>query len=97
MEPYLHRINDTARRAFAGMVTAVDEGIGNITKALEEKKMLANSVARHARRRMRQNLPKCAKGTKQIQTTKHAKHAKVSFNILANILARILNLQINLR
>lgn len=40
---------------------------------------------------------KCAKGTKQIQTTKHAKHAKVSFNILANILARILNLQINLR
>lgn len=44
-----------------------------------------------------QNVPKCAKGTKQIQTTKHAKHAKVSFNILANILARILNLQINLR
>ena len=46
VEPYLHRINDTARRAFAGMVTAVDEGIGNITKALEEKGMLANSVAR---------------------------------------------------
>lgn len=44
VEPYLHRINDTARRAFAGMVTAVDEGIGNITKALEEKGMLANSV-----------------------------------------------------
>ena len=36
VDPYIHRINDTARRDFAGMVSAVDEGIGNVTKALEE-------------------------------------------------------------
>eukprot|EP00438_Fugacium_kawagutii_P030153 Skav235175 [mRNA] locus=scaffold721:218084:219574:- [translate_table: standard] len=44
VEPYLHTISDPGRRQFAGMVTAVDEGIGNITRALEEKGMLENSV-----------------------------------------------------
>ena len=36
VDPYIHRINDTARRHFAGMVSALDEGIGNVTNALEE-------------------------------------------------------------
>ena len=42
--PYQEQIQDEARRVFAGMVSAVDEGIGNITDALEAKGMLANSV-----------------------------------------------------
>ncbi|CAE7179264.1 Arsb, partial [Symbiodinium pilosum] len=37
-------IADPIRRRFAGMVTAVDEGIGNITRALQVKGMLQDSV-----------------------------------------------------
>ena len=44
IDPYIHRINDTERRDFAGMVSALDEGIGNVTSALEEKGMLSNTV-----------------------------------------------------
>ncbi|CAK8993557.1 unnamed protein product [Durusdinium trenchii] len=44
VEPYVHRIPDLKRREFAGMVSAVDEGIGNITRKLQEKGMLADAV-----------------------------------------------------
>jgi len=44
IDPYIHRINDTERRDFAGMVSALDEGIGNVTSALEERGMLSNTV-----------------------------------------------------
>ncbi|XP_064623534.1 arylsulfatase B-like [Lineus longissimus] len=41
--PY-HKINDRTRRAFSGMVSALDEAIGNITHALALKGMLDDTV-----------------------------------------------------
>lgn len=43
-DAYNNTISDEKRRAFAGMVTAMDEGIGNVTDALRAKGMLDNSV-----------------------------------------------------
>eukprot|EP01083_Nonionella_stella_P179847 639653_1 len=36
VEPYVKTINNTKRRLFAGMVSCMDEGIGNVTRALEQ-------------------------------------------------------------
>ena len=44
VEPYAKRIANPTRRIFAGMISAVDEGMGNLTRALEEKHMLSNAV-----------------------------------------------------
>eukprot|EP00927_Polykrikos_kofoidii_P058245 TRINITY_DN5263_c0_g1_i1.p1 TRINITY_DN5263_c0_g1~~TRINITY_DN5263_c0_g1_i1.p1 ORF type:complete len:519 (-),score=53.10 TRINITY_DN5263_c0_g1_i1:136-1692(-) len=44
VEPYKSSIHDKVRREFAGMVSCMDEGVGNVTKALESKGMLANSL-----------------------------------------------------
>ncbi|CAE7482551.1 ARSB [Symbiodinium microadriaticum] len=44
VKPYEHTIEDPDRRTFAGMVTAVDEGIGNVTRALEAKGMLSDAI-----------------------------------------------------
>jgi arylsulfatase A-like enzyme len=41
---YADTISDNIRRTFAGMVSAMDEGIGNVTNALRAKGMLDNSV-----------------------------------------------------
>jgi len=41
---YNSSISDDKRRQFAGMVSAMDEGIGNVTSALWAKGMLDNSV-----------------------------------------------------
>lgn len=41
---YADSISDTIRQKFAGMVSAMDEGIGNVTSALQAKGMLDNSV-----------------------------------------------------
>ena len=43
LEPYKH-IKNRARRIYAGMVSAMDEAVGNITKALDEKGMMSNTV-----------------------------------------------------
>jgi arylsulfatase A-like enzyme len=40
--PYAH-IKDTKRRIFAGMLSCMDEGIGNVTKALAAKQMLKDT------------------------------------------------------
>merc|ERR1712137_1116095 len=44
VDPYVGVISDGVRRNFAGMVSCMDEGIGNVTKALDAKGMLENSV-----------------------------------------------------
>ena len=41
---YQTRINDTKRRTFAGMLSCVDEGIGNVTKELERRNMMSNTL-----------------------------------------------------
>jgi len=38
--PYKTRIRDDGRRVFAGMIAALDEGLGNVTSALSAKGML---------------------------------------------------------
>jgi len=43
-EPLRAHINDTVRRTYAGMVSAVDEGVANITAALEAKRMGDNTI-----------------------------------------------------
>ena len=40
--PYAH-IKDKKRRTFAGMLSCMDEGIGNVTKALAAKSMLEST------------------------------------------------------
>eukprot|EP00931_Biecheleriopsis_adriatica_P077934 TRINITY_DN51403_c0_g1_i1.p1 TRINITY_DN51403_c0_g1~~TRINITY_DN51403_c0_g1_i1.p1 ORF type:complete len:542 (+),score=60.36 TRINITY_DN51403_c0_g1_i1:42-1667(+) len=42
-KPYDGRISDTKRHTFAGMLSALDEGVGNVTRALYEKGMLENT------------------------------------------------------
>ena len=42
--PYNRTIKDPARRVFAGMVSAVDEGLGNVTAALKAKGMFEDTV-----------------------------------------------------
>ncbi|XP_065178491.1 arylsulfatase B-like [Sycon ciliatum] len=44
IEPYNTTIPDKKRRTFAGMLSALDEGVGNITKALMQKDMWNNTV-----------------------------------------------------
>ena len=44
VDPYRKSIADTTRRTFAGMLSAVDEGIGNVTAALAAKGMLNNTL-----------------------------------------------------
>mmetsp|Transcript_52028 Transcript_52028/g.116778 ORF Transcript_52028/g.116778 Transcript_52028/m.116778 type:complete len:531 (+) Transcript_52028:1-1593(+) len=44
VQPYEKTIQDLERRTFAGMVSAVDEGIGNVTAALAAKGMLWDSI-----------------------------------------------------
>eukprot|EP01052_Picozoa_sp_SAG31_P024697 SAG31_NODE_2118_length_6410_cov_3.846142_6_plen_118_part_00 len=44
IEPYSTRIADPVRRVFAGMLSAVDEGTGNVTAALRRKGMWENLV-----------------------------------------------------
>ncbi len=41
---YATSIADPKRRTFAGMLSCVDEGIGNVTAALATKGMLDNTV-----------------------------------------------------
>ena len=43
LEPYMH-IQDHNRRIYAGMVSAMDEGVGNITNALVQKGIMNNTV-----------------------------------------------------
>ena len=42
-DAYNKTISDRKRRTFAGMLSAVDEGIGNVTAALKAKGMLDNT------------------------------------------------------
>ena len=44
VDAYAKTIADPKRRTFAGMLSAVDEGIGNVTKALEAKGQMNNTV-----------------------------------------------------
>lgn len=43
VEQYTH-IQDHKRRIYAGMVSAMDEGIGNITSALDKKGIMNNTI-----------------------------------------------------
>lgn len=42
-DPYKDSIKDKKRRIFAGMLSALDEGVGNVTKALQAKGMFDNT------------------------------------------------------
>jgi len=42
-QPFLH-INNTARRTFSGMVMAMDEAVGNLTKALDDAGLADNTL-----------------------------------------------------
>ena len=44
MLPYLETIDDTNRRAYAGMVAMLDEGIYNVTKALQQAGLWDNTI-----------------------------------------------------
>lgn len=44
MDRYNTTIKDLKRRKFAGMLTVVDEGLGNVTAAMAEKGMLDNTI-----------------------------------------------------
>ena len=44
MAPYEQTIADPKRRTFAGMLSAVDEGIGNVTAALASRGMLNDTL-----------------------------------------------------
>ena len=44
VDKYAHLIADKKRRVFAGMLSAMDEGIGNVTAALKAKGMLENTL-----------------------------------------------------
>ena len=41
-----NKIKDPKRRTFAGMLSAVDEGIGNVTGALQARGMLEKTLVR---------------------------------------------------
>jgi arylsulfatase A-like enzyme len=43
LEPYKH-IQDSHRRIYAGMVSAMDKAVGKITKALNDKGIMNNTV-----------------------------------------------------
>jgi len=42
--PYATSIADSSRRTFAGMISALDEGLGNVTIALTSRSMLASTL-----------------------------------------------------
>ena len=44
IEPYAKTISDKKRRTFAGMVSAVDQGIANVTQALRDNSMADNTL-----------------------------------------------------
>ena len=44
IEPFTSSIEDASRRVYAGMLSALDEGIGNITTALKAAGMYSRSV-----------------------------------------------------
>jgi len=44
VEPYKEKVQDRTRQIYAGMVAALDEGIGKITAALEERGMLDDTI-----------------------------------------------------
>lgn len=44
IQPYATRITDPVRRVFAGMLSAVDEGVGNVTKTLTSKGMWPTTI-----------------------------------------------------
>ena len=44
VKPYADRIAGATRRKFAGMVSAVDEGMGNVSRALQRRGLLENIV-----------------------------------------------------
>lgn len=44
INPYNKSIANPARRTFAGMISALDEGMGNVTAALEAKGMLNDTL-----------------------------------------------------
>ena len=44
VEPYKSRIKDPVRQVFAGMLSAADEGIGNVTRALDTRGILDNTI-----------------------------------------------------
>eukprot|EP00039_Didymoeca_costata_P006290 m.88955 g.88955 ORF g.88955 m.88955 type:complete len:535 (-) comp13198_c0_seq2:42-1646(-) len=40
VQPYVNKIADKGRQTFAGMIAALDEGLGNVTTAMSAKQML---------------------------------------------------------